>query len=295
MKMKEHKKRPRSSYHNKQSYDDTVELIDELLEEELQIEIILDEAFEELLDDLIDLYDRYLPFYFKDGVNYKELNKLAESLRDGRVSSTEVSRVMDELTYNIRTLQNDYTTAWLILDYEMTKQATAASMGLDPYSSLTLLNLSFVSKRNEIVTKPWCPDNKTFKDRIWDNTKDMDLTLRKIIVQGFRRGWSTERMTQLLQNVTGLAAYKARRLIRTETLAVWSKTTKEMYLEEGIAHIEIIGDAACGGICTDYVGNVITLEEAEVGDELPPYHPNCCCSYCAYENFSGNSDEELYD
>lgn len=294
MKMKEHKKRPRSSYHNKESYDDTVELIEELLEAELGIEVLLDEAFEELLDEYIDLYERYLPFYFKDGVNYKELNNLIESLRNGRAPATELSRAMDELERNIRVLQNDYTTAWLILDYELTKQETGLSLGLDPYSSFTMTYMSQVNVRDDIVTKSWCPDNKTFNERIWDNTRDMDLNLRKVIVQGFRRGWDVNRMTQILQNITGMAAYKARRLIRTETLAVWSKTTKEMYLMEGIKYIEIIGDAACGGICNDYVGNIITLEEAEVGDELPPYHPNCCCSYCSYDEFEGKDEQEEF-
>lgn len=291
--MHEHKKRKRSSYNNVDSYDDTVELIELLLEEEEVYEQVLDEAFDDLLAELIDIYDRYLPFYFKDGVNTKELNKLIDSLRDGRAPATEISRAMDEMERNIRILQNDYTTAWLILDYELTKQNTAESLGLDPYSSLTYLHFSLPSVKDEIVHQPWCSDGKTFNERIWANTKDMDLNLRKVIVQGFRRGWDVNRMSQILQNITGMAAYKARRLIRTETLAVWSKTTKEMYLEEGIMHVEIIGDAACGGICNDYVGNVISLADAELGDELPPYHPNCCCSYCAYENFGDNLDKDL--
>jgi hypothetical protein len=47
--------------------------------------------------------------------------------------------------------------------------------------------------------------------------------------------------------------------------------------------VEILGDALCGGICLDYVGEAIPLAEAEIGDLLPPYHPNCACSYVAYE------------
>ena len=65
------------------------------------------------------------------------------------------------------------------------------------------------------------------------------------------------------------------------------------YLEKkGIEYVEIIGDAACGGICLDYVGEAIPLREAELGDDLPPYHPNCACSFCAYEEFVENSDDE---
>ena len=64
----------------------------------------------------------------------------------------------------------------------------------------------------------------------------------------------------------------------------------------GIEYVEIIGDAACGGICTDYVGDVIPLREAELGDDLPPYHPNCACSFCAYTEFEDITDYvEIHD
>ena len=66
--------------------------------------------------------------------------------------------------------------------------------------------------------------------------------------------------------------------------------TKNIYLENGIEYVEIVGDAECGGICLDYVGGAIPLREAEIGDELPPYHPNCACSFCAYETFE-NTEE----
>jgi hypothetical protein len=28
---------------------------------------------------------------------------------------------------------------------------------------------------------------------------------------------------------------------------------------------------------------IIPLAEAELGDELPPYHPNCVCDFVAFE------------
>ena len=59
-------------------------------------------------------------------------------------------------------------------------------------------------------------------------------------------------------------------------------------------YVEIIGDAACGAICTDYVGDVLLLSDAELGDELPPYHPNCACSYIAYTDVSPEEDDLEY-
>ena len=117
------------------------------------------------------------------------------------------------------------------------------------------------------------------------NTEDMDYKLRGTILKGIRQNWTLDQMAEHLKRITGMAAYKAKRLIRTETMAVYSKATKDIFLQNGIKYVQIVGDAACGGICLDYVGQYITLEQAEVGDQLPPYHPNCACSFCAYETF----------
>ena len=70
--------------------------------------------------------------------------------------------------------------------------------------------------------------------------------------------------------------------MKTEVMAMWSQATKSTLLEIGVEYVEIVGDAECGGICLDYVGEAIALRDAEIGDLLPPYHPNCACSYVEY-------------
>ena len=290
--MSEHKRRKRSSYNNKKSYDDELSLVLELLEESKDYEEAIAAEFEKAFEKLIDLYERWLPFYFKSGVNNKELRILIESLvdKDGGVK-TDISETLEEIKNLTNSLEVQYMTAWLILDYELTAKRTAESIKLDPQIFITYLNNI---KAQETVRKPWCKDNKTYIDRVKEATSEMDRQLKMVIVQGIRRGWSQERMTEIFRNITGAAEYKARRLIRTETMAVYSKVTKEMYLEKGIEYVEIIGDAACGGICLDYVGEALPLREAEIGDDLPPYHPNCACSFCSYTEFDElEASEEL--
>ena len=85
--------------------------------------------------------------------------------------------------------------------------------------------------------------------------------------------------------MTGASAYDTARLLKTESMAMWSRSAKDTYLEMGVEYVEIVGDAECGGICLDYVGgDAIPLAEAEINDDLPPYHPNCACSFVAYED-----------
>ena len=97
------------------------------------------------------------------------------------------------------------------------------------------------------------------------------------------------------RKLTHSAAYDSARLLKTETIAMWSLATKESYLTMGIEYVEIVGDAECGGICVDYVGEPIPLREAELGDDLPPYHPNCACSYIAYIEEVPVDEEEIQD
>ena len=76
-------------------------------------------------------------------------------------------------------------------------------------------------------------------------------------------------------------------------MAMWAKATQESYLDMGIEYVEIVGDAECGGICTEFVGeDPVPLAEAELGDLLPPYHPNCACSFVAYEGFVQEEQEQ---
>lgn len=279
--------RPRNSYHNTKSYDDTLELVLELLEQSEEYEDAIVQPFIEAYEKLCKLYEKEFPFYFKNGVDNKKMNELLISLISGSGDfNTKISEILDEIERKTRSLETQYLTAWLILDYELTAEATAQSIKMEPEKFKLWIEQNPVQ---QVIQKPWCKDNKTYIDRVREATQTMDKNLRTVIVQGIRRGWSKERMTQIFKNITGAAEYKARRLIRTETMAVWSKVTKDMYLEQGIEYVEIIGDAVCGGICTDYVGEVIPLKEAEMGNDLPPYHPNCCCSFCSYTEFVENS------
>ena len=54
-------------------------------------------------------------------------------------------------------------------------------------------------------------------------------------------------------------------------------------IKEKAKNVEIIGDAACREVCTGYVGEIVRLDTAALGNQLPPYHPNCACEFIAYE------------
>lgn len=137
---------------------------------------------------------------------------------------------------------------------------------------------------------PWCQDGKVYSDRLYGMVANFQSKLNFVLEEGITKGKGMDWMIEAWRKLTGSTAYDAARLLKTETVAMWSSATKEAYLDMGIEYIEIIGDAECGGVCLDFVGDVIPLREAELGAELPPYHPNCACSYIAFEE-EGNSEQ----
>ena len=278
--MEKHLHRTRKSYNNLDSYDDELAIVLELLRRAKDVEQELLKEFEEIFKDLVDLYQEWFPFYYPHGVlNKQEFQKLVLSFINSNSFETGIEKAIEECSAKVRQLETNRLMAWLILDYELTAKKTRESIGIP---AKQILDEQFIKEK---VLQPWCDDGKTFLQRIDVSIVDMEDKLHYVIAEGLYKGWTIEQMTNKLRTITGMAAYKAARLIRTETMAIYSKATKETFLANGIEYVEIIGDAACGGICLDYVGEAIPLREAQIGDDLPPYHPNCACSFCAYTEF----------
>ena len=146
------------------------------------------------------------------------------------------------------------------------------------------------------VKVPWCQDGKTYSDRLYGHVANFQSKLQFVLEEGINQGRGMDWMKEAWQKLTGSTAYATSRLLKTETMAMWSLATKEAYIEMGVEYVEIVGDAMCGGICLDYVDSEpIRLADAQVGDMLPPYHPNCACSYVAYEEIEMVPIEEADD
>ena len=278
----------REEYENEWSYDDELDIVYDLLSRAKKIEKEITNDFLKALENLWEVYKEAFPFYFKEGVlRENELQKLFLSFQNTKSLSgfeTKLSAAIEEMENATKELQERKIVAYFILAYELTATKTAESLqkqGIQ-INSQKMQQLLISTNIQVEITKPWCKDGKTFLERIANNCRSLGTNLKRIIYQGIAEGWSMEKMSQALTRQTGIAAYKAARLIRTETMAVFSKATKEAFLANGVEYVEIIGDAECGGICLDYVGEAIPLREAMIGTDLPPYHPNCACSFCAY-------------
>lgn len=283
----------------------TIELVLSLLaqayEDEAKLDRVLkelsDDVFRELAKELTNLeksgkIDLSKPFDLRRNSNVYQALKRYETIQLRRLTDyywMGHQVIKDSLT---RTCLETLNTTYTIFHY--TKR-------YDPYYITStpdvkqLVQIRDTHIYDHYIKIPWCQDGKTYSDRLYGHVSQFQAKLAYVLEEGIANGRGLEWMQESWRKLTGSTAYDTARLLKTETMAMWSQATKNAYLEMGIEYVEILGDAECGGICLDYVGEAIPLAEAMLGDLLPPYHPNCACSYVAYEEAVPAELAEEYD
>ena len=273
----------------------TVELVLQLLAEAYEdqhkldkiLKEISDEVFAELakeiqkladdgkinLDTKIDLYNNPALLTALKRIEAKQLQRFTEYCWIG-------AQVIGESL--VRAYSTTLAETYQMFNY--TKGLDPHNLSSGPKSYNVYVQTTDTYIREKVLNVPWCQDGKIYSDRLWGHVAQFQQKLSYVLEEGIRKGRGMEWMMEAWQKLAGGTAYNTARLLKTETMAMWSRATKDAYLEMGIEYVAIVGDAECGGICLDYVdGEAIPLAEAEIGDLLPPYHPNCACSFVAWE------------
>lgn len=134
--------------------------------------------------------------------------------------------------------------------------------------------------QNTSYSMNWCQDGKTFYDRVLANNNKTLGSISGLLLSG------QEDKTVLLGLITD-ELEKAKnswlRLLRTETEASYSQGVRDALIALGYLYAIIENPDPCDRICVDEVGErMVTLAEARVGIELPPFHPNCKCIFKGY-------------
>lgn len=77
------------------------------------------------------------------------------------------------------------------------------------------------------------------------------------------------------------AAYRdAERLVRTEASYVANRAAVEEYAQAGCRYVEFLTakDSRTCPICAGHDGDIVPIEKAKTGSNIPPLHPNCRCT-----------------
>lgn len=279
----------------------TVEMLLQMLEEAYKDEYKFDIFLYKVSEEVIKNYEKELKKLLKKGIdlnkridiydnpNLYSLVKELENKEWEHIMSCAWFAMMvyeDSLT---RTFKDTFIQTQIL--FAPSISTLPSSLGKEYFYTKVQITDTYIT--SHYLKIPWCQDGKIYSDRLYGHVANFQSKLNYVLEQGITQGKGMDWMIEAWRKLTGSTASAAARLLKTETVAMWSQATKEAYLDMGIEYIEIVGDAECGGVCLDYVGDVVPLREAELGAELPPYHPNCACSYIAFEETKeGNIEQE---
>ena len=127
----------------------------------------------------------------------------------------------------------------------------------------------------EIILRSYAKSN--FSRRIWKNASGFAKTVKDSLTTGLIKGESIDEMTKRITSKVGVAERHARRLVRTETARIHEESTMNAYRECNIERYIYMAtlDRRTSEICQELDGKSFSLEEAQMGVNYPPMHPNC--------------------
>lgn len=135
----------------------------------------------------------------------------------------------------------------------------------------------------QMINQVWCADGKSWSERVWGNLDYLAETLNAKLIECVVTGKKTTELNKELQNRFNVSFSRADTLIRTETAHIQTQAAAERYKDYGFEKYEILGREEKTGCnhsvdCHKMNGKQFRYSEMIVGQNAPPFHPNCRCA-----------------
>lgn len=129
----------------------------------------------------------------------------------------------------------------------------------------------------QATEQPWCEDGKLWSDRIWGHKAELAQSIQTGIEECVGKGLAKDKVVKDIQTRFGVSYNQADRIVRTELSAVQNQAAKQGYKNAGFTHYRILAaiDERTSEICQEMDGEVFSFDDAKIGVNMPPLHPNC--------------------
>lgn len=270
------------------------------LNRKLQAEYLA--ALDEINKNIADFYMKYAGekgITYSEAVKYlsqlemipfgKKLSKYKKIIDSGNIELaaridalaiksriTRLEALMTNIQYEVSLLQNiqeQKISGHLADTFSITYSAAGTELsGIGIKASFSKVNTELVK---EAISFPW--SGRSFSEAIWKNTEALASNLQREITQGFIQGSSVQKMAKNISKRMDVAYSSSVRLVATETAHVISKASLQQYRDSGITEVKFyaVMDNKTSSICEASNGIHIKLDNAVVGKNIPPLHPNC--------------------
>ena len=175
---------------------------------------------------------------------------------------TSVNMVLDTL---YQKNEEELTKAFIDLYCKFDKEAS-----IDLGVSFNIINENLI---REVIKTKW--SGLSFSERIWEHRRRLAFTIKSELSAGLTRGDSLQDISKRISDKFNTSYSNAIRLVRTESCWVMNEATVNNYKENGIKEYEFMAflDKKTSPQCRELDGEVISLEDAKAGKNLPPLHP----------------------
>lgn len=128
---------------------------------------------------------------------------------------------------------------------------------------------------SRMIHEPW--SGMEFSARVWKSWDKLAEALNGTLAEGIATGRSGEKIAQDIADEMGAPLHRARTLVRTETTKVCNDADFAAYEEAEAEWYRCLAtlDMKTSKICRDLDGTRHRVEDAVVGKNKPPMHPNC--------------------
>ena len=139
---------------------------------------------------------------------------------------------------------------------------------------------------------------KNFSERVWGRT-GMYQSTQKEVYKSLSRiyttmdGYRNER--NRLMDKMQTTEYETMRLLRTENARIGSQMQVEAYKANEFTHFIYVAEPGACDICGPLDGKLFPIEDAQIGLNLKPLHPNCRCSSYGYTAMERIADDKWID
>nr|DAH10564.1 MAG TPA: minor capsid protein [Caudoviricetes sp.] len=119
--------------------------------------------------------------------------------------------------------------------------------------------------------------DKNYSKRIWENAQNLGNELKDQLMLGVIMGKTHKEMSKTLQDKFAAGAANCERLVRTEMAAFINFIDLVNFKDAGIEKEMFIAvhDSRTSKICQQHDRSIINVQDAKIGVNVPPLHPNC--------------------
>lgn len=130
-------------------------------------------------------------------------------------------------------------------------------------------------KISKVLNASW--SGKNYSERIWKNTDNLAKLIKHEITDGFHRGVSIQKMSNLVQERMNVGRYEATRLVRTEMNYVQNQAALDSIKDTDMKYYIFLAtlDKKTSTLCRAHDRKVYPVDSATPGTNMPPLHPHC--------------------